>query len=48
VSRADDCEEANARLAFARHYPLLSARQRALLSARDDFERRIARIAEHT
>jgi hypothetical protein len=47
VNCADDCEEANARLAFARHYPLLSARQRASLSARDGFERRIARIVEH-
>jgi hypothetical protein len=47
VSRSDDCEEANARLAFARHYPLLNSRQRTLLSARDKFERRIARIAEH-
>src|ERR1700676_2252522 len=38
------CVEANSRLASVRHYPLLSRRQETLLSRRDAFEQRAAKI----
>lgn len=40
------CWEAHDRLASRRHYPLVTARQRADLSSLDPFERKIARIAQ--
>jgi hypothetical protein len=40
------CWEAHDRLAALRHYPLVTARQRAALSRLDPFERRIARIVQ--
>ena len=41
------CLEANSRLAAARHYPLLSRQQEKLLSRRDTFERKAAKIVEY-
>ncbi len=47
VTRDRACREANDRLASARHYPLLSPPQERLLTRRDPFERRAARLVEH-
>jgi len=44
---ADGCWELHERLERRRHYPLLSAGQRKLLSRRDAFERASARIVQY-
>ena len=41
------CLEANRRLAAVRHYPLLSRRQEKLLSRRDAFEQKAAKMVEY-
>jgi hypothetical protein len=46
VTSEAPCWEAHDRLAALRHYPLVTARQRAALSRLDPFERKIARIAQ--
>jgi hypothetical protein len=46
VTSAAPCWDAHDRVANLRHYPLVTARQRAELSRLDRFERRIARIAQ--
>ena len=43
---ADGCWELHAQLERGRHYPLISGRQRKLLSRRDAFERAAARIVQ--
>ena len=47
VTHEDPCQEAHDRLAASRHYPLISRRQEKLLSRRDPFERRAARLVEY-
>jgi hypothetical protein len=47
VTRARACREANDRLAAARHYPLISLPQEKLLTRRDPFERRAAKLVEY-
>ena len=47
VTRDRSCVEANDRLAAARHYPLLSRRQEKLLSRRDAFEQKAAKMVEY-
>jgi len=47
VTCAFACDEANARLAALRHYPLISVRQQRLLSPRDAFERAAAKVVEY-
>jgi hypothetical protein len=46
VTSAAPCWDAHDRLANLRHYPLVTARQRAELSRLDPFERSLARIAQ--
>ena len=46
VTSAVPCFDAHDRLANLRHYPLVTARQRAELSRLDPFERRLSRIAQ--
>ena len=46
VTSAAPCREAHDRLANLRHYPLVTAWQRATLSRLDPFERKLARIAQ--
>jgi hypothetical protein len=46
VTAAPPCWEAHDRLADLHHYPLVTPRQRAALSRRDAFERRLADIAQ--
>jgi len=46
VTSGAPCWEAHDRLASRRHYPLVTARQRAELSSLDPFERKVARIAQ--
>lgn len=41
------CVEAHARLEGLRHYPLITRRQERLLTKRDPFERRAARLVEY-
>jgi len=47
VTRDHSCLEVNSRLAAARHYSLLSRRQEELLSRRDAFEQRAAKMVEY-
>ena len=47
VTRDRACLEANSRLAAARHYPLLSRRQEKVLSRRDAFEQKVAKMVEY-
>src|SRR6266567_1714651 len=47
VTRDRSCLEANRRLAAARHYPLLSRQQEKLLSRRDAFEQKAAKMVEY-
>ena len=47
VTRDHSCLEVNSRLAAARHYSLLSRRQEKLLSRRDAFEQRAAKMVEY-
>jgi hypothetical protein len=47
VTRDLSCDEAHTRLAAARHYPLLSPRQEKLLSRRDAFEQKAAKVVEY-
>ena len=47
VTREDACRAVHDRLAGLRHYPLIDARQRRLLTRRDPFERAAARLVEH-
>ena len=47
VTSEDPCQEAHDRLAASRHYSLISPRQEKLLSRRDPFERRAARLVEY-
>jgi len=47
VTRKQACVEAHARLAALRHYPLISSRQERLLSRRDAFERRAAKLVQY-
>ena len=47
VTRDRSCLEANNRLAAIRHYPLLSRRQEKLLSRRDAFEQKAAKMVEY-
>jgi hypothetical protein len=47
VTAEGNCEEANSRLAESRHFALISARQRALLSRRDAFQRRAAKLVQY-
>ena len=46
VSAAGACHAAHDRLEQLRHYPLLSRAQLKLLTRRDAFERRVAKVAE--
>jgi hypothetical protein len=46
VSAAGACRAAHDRLEALRHYPLLSRAQEKLLTRRDAFERRVAKVAE--
>jgi hypothetical protein len=48
VSARGNCDAANARLAGLRHYALVAEQQRRAQSPRDAFERRVARLVEHT
>jgi hypothetical protein len=47
VTSDQACRETNDRLAALRHHPLISARQKRLLSRRDPFERQVAKMAEY-
>ncbi len=47
VTREQECGEVNSRLAALRHYPLISSRQLRLLSPRDAFERKAAKMVEY-
>ena len=47
ITSEDPCREAHDRLAASRHYSLISLRQEKLLSRRDPFERRAARLVEY-
>jgi len=47
VTAAGACHAAHDRLERLRHYPLLSPAQERLLTRRDAFERRVARVVEH-
>jgi hypothetical protein len=47
VTRDDSCLEVNSRLAAIRHYPLLSRRQTKLLTRRDAFEQKAAKMVEY-
>jgi hypothetical protein len=47
VTSENACQEANDRLTRLRGYALVSARQARLLSRRDAFERRAAKLVEH-
>ena len=47
VTNQQDCDEANERLANARHTPLISRGQVALLSPRDPFEPQAARTVQY-
>ena len=47
VTAECSCEEANAQLADARHFPLVSPSQQRRLSRRDAFERRAAKVVEY-
>jgi len=47
VTNPGPCLEAHDRLEAHRHYPLVSSRQERLISRRDAFERRVARLAEY-
>ncbi|MGH6611515.1 MAG: hypothetical protein ACRECQ_14795 [Burkholderiaceae bacterium] len=47
VTNDDDCQQVEDTLAGLRHYPLISARQRALLTRRDPFERRAGKLVEY-
>jgi hypothetical protein len=47
VTHAGACWEAHDRLAALRHYPLISARQAALLARRDPFERKMGKMVEY-
>src|SRR5438874_45592 len=47
VTHDKACVETHARLAALRHYPLISRRQERLLSKRDPFERKAARLVEY-
>jgi hypothetical protein len=47
VTRDGACWEAHDRLAALRHYPLITARQEALLARRDPFERRMGKMVEY-
>ena len=47
VTRDVSCLEVNSRLAAIRHYPLLSPRQEKLLTRRDAFERKAAKMVEY-
>ena len=46
VSAAGACRAAHDRLEQLRHYPLLSPAQQKLLTRRDAFERRVAKVVE--
>ena len=47
VTARSSCEQANAQLAAWRHFSLISAQQRSLLSRRDAFERRAAKTVQY-
>jgi hypothetical protein len=47
VTTEGNCEEANSRLAESRFFAVTSARQRRLLSRRDAFQRRAARVVQY-
>ena len=47
VTHPGPCLEAHDRLEAHRHYRLVSSRQERLISRRDAFERRVARLAEY-
>jgi hypothetical protein len=47
VTSEKSCWAAHDRLAALRHYPLISARQARLLSRRDPFERRAAKMVQY-
>ena len=47
VTNARPCVEAHDRLEALRHYDLISARQQRLISRRDPFERRAAKLVEY-
>ena len=47
VTNASPCDEVHDRLAVSRHYPLLTTGEARLLSRKDAFERRAARLVEH-
>jgi hypothetical protein len=47
IANDKTCEEANARLAALRHYPLLSIPQQKALAPRDAFERSAAKLVQH-
>ena len=47
VTSEKSCWTAHDRLAGLRHYPLISARQARLLSRRDPFERRAAKVVQY-
>jgi hypothetical protein len=47
VTSEKSCWAAHDRLANARHYPIISTRQAHLLSRRDPFERRAAKLVQY-
>jgi hypothetical protein len=47
VTSSTECSEADERLSALRHYELISKRQERLLSRRDPFERRAAKVVEY-
>jgi hypothetical protein len=47
VTKENACDETNARLAALRHYKLISSGQKRLLSRRDAFERKAAKLVEY-
>ena len=47
VTSEKSCWKSHDRLADLRHYPLISARQARLLSRRDPFERRAAKVVQY-
>jgi hypothetical protein len=47
VTRAGPCKEVSDRLAASRHYPLISRDQEKVLSRRDPFEQKVARLVEY-
>jgi len=47
VTAEGNCEKANTRLSESRHFAVISARQQRLLSRRDAFQRRAAKLVQY-